>query len=337
MEHKIAVPHKKRSVGNFLTNYSTILLIAGIAIVFAVSAKGFLQPSNLVNILSQSSTLAIVAAGLCFIVAIGGIDLSLTFSYDLGAMVSIMLMAAGVPWFLSLLAGIGAGMLVGAINGTLVVKAKIAIFIATLGMMYIGESVQKIFTQGGQPVYLPNMAEPFKFLGKGNVLTVIGQDFRLDFRFSIVVAILVVVFVYFLLQRTAFGRKLFSIGAQKEASSLSGVPVGRYTFYAFIICGAICAFGGMMNASTYTAFLPISGKYYLMDAIGAVFVGCTLNKRGYVNIGGTMLGVIFFGMISNGLNLLGIAFEWQSVARGALIFVIIAMDAYKKAVMLKKG
>lgn len=327
---------ERKSIGQFLMNYSTIILIIVIAILFAITAKGFLQPSNLVNILSQSSILAIVAAGLCFIVTIGGIDLSFTISYDIGAMVSVMLMAAGIPWYIALIAGFAAGALLGVVNGTLVVKAKIAIFIATLGMMYIGESAQKIFTQGGQPIYLPSMPEAFKFMGKGNVLTVIGDGFRLDFRFSIIIAAIVVLLVYFVLQRTTFGRKLFAIGSQRDAASLAGVPVGRYTFYAFVICGAISAFGGMLNASTYTAFLPISGKYYLMDAIGAVFVGCTLNKRGYVNIGGTMLGVIFFGMISNGLNLLGIAFEWQSVARGVLIFIIIAMDAYKKASLMKK-
>lgn len=326
---------QKSSFGKFLLNNSTIILIVIIAAAFAIFTEGFLQPSNLVNILSQSSILAIVACGLCFIVAIGGIDLSLTFSYDLGAMVSVMLMSAGIPWFIALLLGICAGILLGVVNGTLVVKAKIAIFIATLGMMYIGESVQKILTHGGQPVYLPGMDDAFQFMGRGNVLTIIGDGYRLDFRFSIILAAIVIVAVYLVLQRTNFGRKLTAIGSQKEAATLCGVPVAKYTFLAFIICGGICAFSGMVNASTYTAYLPNSGDYYLMDAIGAVFVGCTLNRRGYVSIGGTVLGVIFFGMISNGLNLLGIAFEWQSVARGVLIFLIIAMDAYKKASLLK--
>ncbi|MEG1244639.1 MAG: ABC transporter permease [Oscillospiraceae bacterium] len=295
-----------------------------------------MTPSNLVNILSQCSILAIVASGLCFIVAIGGIDLSLTFSYDLGALVSILLMSMGLPWYVAFASGILAGAMLGVLNGFLVTKAKIPIFIATLGTMYIGESVQKIVTQGGQPIYLPDMPEAFKFLGKGSLLVINTPDGRIDFKFAILIAVIVAIIVHIILSKTTFGRKLFTIGAQPEAAVLCGVPTNRYIVIAFIICGAICAFGGMVNSSMLTSYLPSSGKYYLMDAIGAVFIGCTLNKRGFANISGTMVGVMFFGIISNGLNLLNIPFSWQSVARGLLILIILALDSYKKNVVINK-
>lgn len=326
----------KNSLADYIFRFSTIIFIVLVCIFLSFASSKFLMPSNIANIFSQSAILAIVASGLIFIVAIGGIDLSLTFAYDLGAMLSIILMANGAPWFAAIIAGIIGGAIIGVINGFLVVKAKIAIFIATLGIMYIGESVQKIVTKGGQPIYLPRMPEIFKFMGKGSILIINTPEGRFDFKFSIVLAAIIVAIVHFVLAKTSFGRKLFSIGAQPEASALCGVPIARYTFYAFMICGTICAFGGMVNASMLTAYLPNSGKYYLMDAIGAVFIGCTLNKRGFANIPGTMLGVIFFGIVSNGLNLMNVPFSWQSVARGLLIFIILALDSYKKAVLIKK-
>ncbi len=322
------------SVQKIFLEYSTLIFIGLVVLYFSFFVTGFLRAPNLVNVLSQSSILAIVAAGLCFVVAIGGIDLSLTFSYDLGAMVSVMLMLSGISWVVALLVGLAVGAGLGMLNGTLVVKAKIPIFIGTLGVKYIGDSVQRLLSNGGQPIYMPRMPDAFAFLGKGSALTIINDSMRLDFRFSIILACIVLAAVSFTLNRTSFGRKLYTIGSQRDAAAYCGVPVGRYTFYAFILCGVICAFGGMVNAASYTAYLPHSGQYYLMDAIGAVFVGCTLNKKGYVNIGGTILGVLFFGMISNGLNLMGIEFAWQGVARGLLIFLIIVMNAIRRNSLL---
>ncbi|MEG1180242.1 MAG: ribose ABC transporter permease, partial [Oscillospiraceae bacterium] len=130
---------KKISFSENIFKYSTIFFLVLVCLILTFATDQFLTPSNLVNILSQCSILAIVASGLCFIVAIGGIDLSLTFSYDLGALVSILLMSMGLPWYVAFASGILAGAMLGVLNGFLVTKAKIPIFIATLGTMYIGE------------------------------------------------------------------------------------------------------------------------------------------------------------------------------------------------------
>jgi ribose transport system permease protein len=312
-----------------LTRYTTVIALIGVTILFSLMTPSFFTATNVANILSQSAILALVAIGLSFVVASGGIDLSIAVSYDLGAMVAIMVLQAGMGWIPAILLGLLAGALVGLFNGFFVVRLNVTPFLVTLGTMFIGESVQKIFTKGGEPIFLPGMDEMFKFLGRASALLIYTADGgRIDFKFSIVLALVVTVIAYFVLNRTIFGRHLFALGSQKEAAYLSGVPVKRYTVYAFVICGVICAFAGMVGSSVLAAYTPLSGKYYLMDAIGAVFIGSTLSRQGRANIPGTLVGVLFFGIVANGLNLAGINFYWQAVARGVLIFLILGLDSY---------
>lgn len=314
--------------GTDLARYSTVLALVAVIIVFSIVSPIFLTLPNIANILSQSAILAIVAIGLTFVVASGGIDLSIAVSYDLGAMVAIMLLSAGFGWIPAILLGLLAGALIGLFNGFFVVKVKITPFLVTLGTLFIGESIQKIMTHGGEPIFLPGMDEAFKFLGSGSLFVFESlEGTRIDFKFSILIALLIAIIAHFVLKRTIFGRHLYAVGSQKEAAHLSGVPIKRYTLYAFVLSGVICAFAGMIGASVLTGFTPLSGQYFLMDAIGAVFIGSTLNRKGYTNITGTLIGVLFFGIVANGLNLIGLNFYWQAVARGLLIFLILALNS----------
>jgi ribose transport system permease protein len=311
-----------------LTRYSTLIALIAVIILFSIINPMFLSPVNLANILSQSAILALVAVGLCFVVAGGGIDLSVAVSFDIGAMVAVMMLQAGFGWLPAIILGLVAGAVVGLFNGFFVVKVGITPFLVTLATLFIGESIEKIFTRGGEPIYLPLMDEMFQFLGRGSLFVLETADGgRVDFKFSILLALVVAAAAHFILKRTIFGRHLYALGSQKQAAALSGVPIGRYTMYAFVLSGAICALAGMVGSSVLTAYTPLSGRYYLMDAIGAVFIGSTLSRQGYANIPGTLIGVLFFGVVANGLNLTGINFYWQGVARGLLIFLILAFNS----------
>lgn len=312
-----------------LTRYSTLVALLVVILIFSIIAPSFLSLGNLSNILSQSAVLALVAIGLCFVIASGGIDLSIAVSFDIGAMVAVMLLKAGYGWLPAIILALAAGALVGIFNSLLVSKVKITPFLVTLGTLFIGESLEKIFTRGGEPLYYPGMSEVFKFLGRGSIFVfTAGDGGRIDLKFSIIIAIVAAIGAHFLLNRTIFGRHLYALGDQKEAAALSGVPIHRYTMYAFILSGVICSLAGMIGSSVLTAFVPLSGRYYLLDAIGAVFIGSSLNRQGHANIPGTLIGVLFFGIVSNGLNLTGINFYWQSVARGILIFLILGLDSF---------
>lgn len=321
-------PNKVLGAGRSLTHFSTLIALIGVILLFSVTTPSFLSISNFANILSQSSVLALVAIGLCFVVAGGGIDLSVAVSFDIGAMVAVMMLQEGFDWLPAIILGLAAGALVGLFNSFFVVKIKITPFLVTLGTLFIGESIEKIFTRGGEPIYLPGMNEIFKFLGRGSLLVLETENGgRIDFKFSILLALLTAFVAHFLLKRTIFGRHLYALGSQKEAAALSGIPIGRYTIYTFLISGVVSALAGMIGSSVLTAYTPLSGRYYLMDAIGAVFIGSTLSRQGHANIPGTLIGVLFFGIVANGLNLIGINFYWQGIARGLLIFFILVIDS----------
>jgi ribose transport system permease protein len=311
------------------SQYSTLFALFGLIIIFSVITPSFLGLNNISNILSHSAILALVAIGLTFVVASGGVDLSIAAYYDVGAIVSIISLQAGLGWAPALLLGLTAGALVGAFNGVFVVFTKVNPFLVTLGTLFIVESIEKIITTGGESIFLSQMDKVFKWLGNGSILLITNIDGgRIDFKFSIILVLFIGVLAHVLLKKSIFGRQLVALGSQKAAAALSGVPVGRYTIYAFIICALICSFAGMIGASVLTSFTPGSGRYYMLDAIGAVFIGSTLNKRGFANIPGTLVGVLIFIVVSNGLNLSGVNYYWQNVARGVMIFFILVLDSY---------
>ena len=313
-----------------LLRYITIIALVMILIVFAFGSDQFAKVSNIVNILSQSSVLGLVAIGLTFIVVIGGVDLSIAAAFGIGGLVSVSLMNIGVGWVPAILATIVVSIIFGLINAFLIVRIRISIWLGTLGTLFIVESIERILTRGGAPIYLPDMPDAFKFLGSGSLLQIISDSMgRVDLKFSVLFVIVIAVIANFILRKTVFGRSLYAIGLQKKAASLSGISADKYVTIAFIISSLLCAFGGMFGSSVLKSYIPVNGRYYLMDAIGAVFIGSTMDKRGYANIPGTLIGVLFFGVMSNGLNLTGISFYWQSIAKGVLIFMILALDSYK--------
>ncbi|WP_102346204.1 ABC transporter permease [Bacillus sp. Marseille-P3661] len=311
-----------------LTRYATLLAFVGVVVLFSIITPTFFTAPNIANILSQSAILALVAIGLSFVIAIGGMDLSIAVSYDAGALMTILALQSGFSLVPAILLGLSAGVLIGLFNGLFVVKTKVTPFLVTLGTLFIIESVEKIVTRGGESIYLSGVSETFRYLGQGSFLVITTADgSRIDFKFSLILVIIVAIVTHFLLKKSVFGRRLYSIGAQKEAALLSGVPVNRYIIYAFVISAVICAFAGIIGSSVLNSFTPVSGRYYLLDAIGAVFIGSTLQKQGFANIPGTLIGVLLFGVLANGLNLAGLNFYWQSVARGIAILSILILDS----------
>lgn len=138
---------------NSLIRYSTIIALLILIIGLSIVTPKFLNPGNLVNILSQSSILALVAVGLCLVIATGGLDLSVAVAFDIGGMVSVLLLQGGFGWLTAIIFGLLAGVVIGVFNSFLVLKIKITVFLATLGTLFIVQSIERIITEGGTPVY----------------------------------------------------------------------------------------------------------------------------------------------------------------------------------------
>jgi ribose transport system permease protein len=292
--------------------------LAGILLGFGFLSPAFLTAGNLVGVLGQLAVLALVATGLTVVVRAGGIDLSIGVALDLSALAAAALIADGYVTWVAVAGGLILGLAVGAANAALVVFLRIPPFLATLSIWFIGTSAQQLLTGGGAPIYLstPRVPERFAILGRGEVL---GIDA------AVAAAVVVAIAVAVLLAATRWGRSATVTGEQPSAARISGLRVRRIQASAYILCSAVAAFAGIILASRTNGFVPGSGQAYLMDAIGAVFIGATLSKYGRVSVPGTLTGVLIFALLSNGMNLIGLSFFWQGLGRGVVLLVILLL------------
>jgi ribose transport system permease protein len=251
--------------------------------------------------------------------ALGAIDLSLGVSIDVASLAFVLLSAQHVGVVPAALGGLAAALLVGAFNGVLTGWFGIAPFLATLGTLFIGQTVQQLATDGGQPVYLLNIALPplFSELAHG---TFAGLPVPLW-----IVAVLALV-VHVTLAHSTLGRQLTALGAQPGVARYSGLPVAAITAATFIASALIYGVVGLLLSSTVKAYVPQAGNGYLLNAIGATFIGTTLSPTRRPGVVGTLLGVLLLSLVANGLLLIGWNFYWQQVATGALIFAVLAVS-----------
>ncbi len=311
--------------GSFFRQFGFLLIIAAVFGFFSFYATNFLTGSNLLNIVEGSSILLILALGMTYIVALGGIDLSVGIAFDFGAAFAIVaLKNYDLVWYLAVLAGIGGGLLVGLLNAFLVVRLSVSPFMATLGTFFIGSSVQRIFTNGGGPISHRRAPQEFRNLAIGNVSGIPTE---------IIIAAVVLLIYYLFLEKSIFGKRIHAIGMQREAALVAGINVKKYLFWGFVVAGATCAIGGIIGSANLRMFSPLAGYSYLLDAIAAVFIGASLNRSGRPSVTGTLIGVLFLGMIANGLNLMGLNFNTKDALEGIILVVVLMLAVYQQKAM----
>ncbi|WP_414129324.1 ABC transporter permease [Rhizobium jaguaris] len=303
-----------------LTRYGLILALVAVFAIFSATTPTFLTPGNLQSILVNNFTLlAIVSIAMTFAVSAGGIDLSVGTAVDFASFAFVSLVLAGQSVALALLAGLAAGAAVGAFNALLISWIGVSPFLATLGTLFIGRSVQQLLTNGGNPVYLPPSGVPqaFRFLGHGYIA---------GFPVPLAISVLVIAAAVMLFTRMRFGRVVLSIGIQPSVVRYSGISLGGHIAATFILAGLIAAVAGLILTATVTVYIPSSGNAFLLNAIGATFIGTTLSSLGRPNVAGTVLGVLLLSIVANGLLLTGLNFYWQQVGTGTLIFAVLAFS-----------
>lgn len=313
-----AVP--RRSLLSWFAQLSVLIAFVLVFAFFSASTPTFLTLGNMQNVLVNNVVLlAIVALGMTLIIASGGIDLSVGSAIDLSSMVFIMLMSAGYGLGIALGGGLGAAIGVGIVNALLITRLNISPFLATLGVLFIGQSVQQLATDGGQPIYLvgSNAAQSFDFIGHGHVLGLPLPLWIMGLAYAV---------VYVLLHHTRFGRYAYALGAQPGVAWYSGLRVARDTAAVYIIGALLSGIAGVILSATVRSYVPLSGNAFLLDAIGATFIGTTVSATHRPSVGGTLLGVLLLGMVRNGLLLLGWNFYWQQVGTGLLIFLVLAVS-----------
>ena len=286
------------------------LVFVVIVLVFAVQAPGFLSAGNLKSlVLNNFVLLAIVSIGMTYAVAAGGIDLSVGTALDFASFSCVVLLNGGHGWAVATAGALVAALLVGLVNAVLIGGLRISPFLATLGTLFIGTSAQQLLSDGGQPIYIAHGLKPGG-VGLTPLLIVLG----------------LALFYGLLLARGRLGRELLAQGSQPLLAYYSGLSVRRIVTVVALATALACGVAGVLLAATVSAYVPLSGNAFLLNAIGAVFIGTTLSRQGRANVCGTLLGVLFINVIANGLLLIGWNFYWQQVATGVLIFVVLTFS-----------
>ncbi|MCF8982667.1 ABC transporter permease [Pseudomonas syringae] len=292
------------------------LLVLIILLFFAINAPGFLSWGNLSSlVLNNFVLLAIVAIGMTWAVAAGGIDLSVGTALDFASLGFVVTLNGGHGLGAAIAVAMLAGGIAGAFNAMLIAGLRISPFLATLGTLFIGTSVQQLLSDGGQPIYIAQ-----------GVLPGISAVSILGVPLPLLVLGLLAGLYGLILGRGRLGREILALGTQPQLAYYSGLHARRIAVQVFFASALACAVAGILLSSTVNAYVPMSGNAYLINAIGAVFIGTTLSRQGRPNIPGTLLGVLFINVIANGLLLIGWNFYWQQVATGALIFLVLAFS-----------
>ena len=300
--------------------YTIVLAFIAVFVFLSIQAPAFFNGSNLLNLLVNNfALLALVSLGMTLVVSTGGIDLSVGTAIDIGSLVYISLVSSGHSLPAAVFGGLFGAILVGGFNAFLISALRITPFLATLGTLFVGESVQQLATNGGQPIYLitGNLPRGFVEIGRGSFLGVPVPLY--------IVGVAIVGFLL-LIQHTRFGRYVVAIGAQSEVALYSGIQIRSIIGFVYLLSALVCGVTGIILSSTVKAYVPLSGNAYLLDAIGATFIGTTLHAEGRPSVIGTVLGVLLLSIVTNGLLLIGWNFYWQQVGTGVLIFLVLAVS-----------
>ncbi|MBZ9841364.1 ABC transporter permease [Mesorhizobium sp. CA5] len=300
--------------------YGVLIALAALILFGFLRYDRFLSFYNVMTLLRYNSMFALVALGMCFVIMTGGIDLSVGSVAALGSVASALASPYGiVP---GLAAGIGAGLAAGFINATLVTRANLMPFIATLATMQAA-SGSALLLAGNQTVSV-SYESGFTAIGQGNFWT-----------FPIPAAIAVVAYLIgsLVLNYTGTGRAVLAIGGGEDASRLMGLRTDRVKFLVYVASGGLAGLAGVILASQFGAGQPIEGVGWELFAIAAVVVGGTLLTGGSGSVVTTLAGVLLLGILfnvlnfENGMGWISLSAYWQSVIRGLFLLVVVLLQA----------
>jgi ribose transport system permease protein len=287
----------------------------------------FFTVGNLTNIFKQISANAILASGVYFTILMGGIDISvgsvLGFS---GAMAAYLMVHVDSPWAaaLAVAAAIIIGAAAGTANGFFVAKCRLQPMIVTLASLSIFRGATLVLTNGASiSINKTAGASAFKLLGQGAVF----NDF-LPVPIIIMAAIYAV--VYYILNKTAYGRHIYAIGGNEDAAYLSGISVAKTKILGFMASGLMAGVAGIIVTARVAAAQPLAGQGYEMDAIAAVVIGGTSLRGGEGHVLYTIIGAVIIGMLNNILNLKDVSSYYQTIIKGGVILAAVLLDAYSK-------
>ena len=327
--NKTAAPETRRrneEIAGFLQQTGIILVAVVLFAVFALLSDKFMTWPNIFNIFKQVSIIAVLSIGMTFVFLIGGMDLSAGSNVLLGAVVTGALITSGVMSTIpAMLTAVLLCAVTGLINGLFIETLKINAVIVTLGSQLLIRGLALVIIQRYNSWIWMNRDPILKYINVGTVGPV-------PVIFIIVVALYIL--AYLLLNRTAFGRKVYAVGGNERAAALCGVGTVRVKMMCFVICGITAGIAGIIAACRLGMVNTSVGVGMEFDAVTAVVLGGASLKGGEGNVLKTLVGAVIVGFIANFMTLYGVDAHFQSAVTGMFILiaaVINRMMLYKKA------
>jgi ribose/xylose/arabinose/galactoside ABC-type transport system permease subunit len=298
--------------------YGTVLGLVFLSAVLWALTPHFLTVSNLLNIAQQTSINAIVAAGMTFVIISGGIDLSVGSIVALSGVALGTALQAGQPGIVAVVAAVAVGIASGLVNGLLVSFGRLPPFIATLGMMSVARGSALVLTEG-RPI--SGFSEGFRWVATGSLGPIPAP---------VIITLFVYAIAHVAITRTTFGRYVYAIGGNEEATRLSGVAVRFHKTAIYAVSGLMSAVAAVVLTARLNSAQPIAGMMYELDAIAATVIGGTSLMGGEGSLFGTLVGALIMGVLRNGLNLLGVSSFLQQIVIGGVIVGAVLVDTLLK-------
>lgn len=315
MKNKMGVLKKM----NF-REYGVVIGFILLCVVISFATPAFATQKNILNLLRQSSIIGIIATGMTFVIISGSFDISVGAVAALSGAVTMKLitMGNGVPVAIAVLAALGIGAVVGLINGIAVAKINVPSLIATMAMVSVVKGSMLMFT-GGYPI---TRTIP--------VLDTIGNGYVAGIPNPVIIFAAAVAIAFIILTKTRFGRYVYSVGGNEEASKLNGINVDSYKIKVFVINAVLAALAGIVLVGRMGTASPAAGDGYDMDAIASVVIGGTSVAGGSGSVLKTVIGVLLMSVINNSFNLLGVDMYFQYIFKGLIILIAVGADSFSK-------
>lgn len=306
-----------------LTKYRTLTVLILMLLMATFLSEAFLSVGNIFNVVRQVAIIAIVAAGMQFVILTGGIDLSVGSILAFAGAISASVMLKTNSLFLAIVVALVVGAALGLFNGIFITKGGIPSFIVTLATMTLVRGCVLVFTDGSP---IPIKSRAYMFIGKGRVF---------GMPFPIIILALIFLLGFLILKYTKFGRNVFSLGGNREATRLSGINIKRTETLVYVIGGLLAGLTGLILTARLGSAQPTAGTGYELDAIAAVILGGTSLSGGQGAIFPTVVGALILGVLDNILTLMNVSPYVGSIAKGIVILLAVLADSKFKNLSLK--
>lgn len=313
---------KRISRTGVLSRFQKPLILLALVVLMTILQPGvFLTLGNFRSILLAISVYGIMVCGTIYTILLGGIDLAVGATAAMSGACTVVIIVQGgyttSSVILGVVVGLVAGILTGAIHGIIISKFAVPPFLITLATQNIVYGVAQLLT-GNQVISCL----------KPKVFTAIGGGRLLGVPSSVYILVIIAIISWFILNKTTFGRQVYAVGGNQEASNLSGIPSGRVTVAAYAFSGFTAGLAGIVLASMNQQAIAKAAQGYENDVLTAIVVGGTSLMGGEGSLQGAMFGALLVGIINNGLRLMGVPSTYHSVVKGVVIIAAVSFDAY---------